>query len=103
MSEHLAGHAKTAALAAVLALSNLTLAALSTAAGPAGGTSGFANVATFLNNLSTYLIYLAIPGGTIGLIVGGALLWSGSPDGPKWLAKTALGVGIVLLSKGIMA
>jgi hypothetical protein len=103
LSEHLAGHAKTAALAAVLAFSNLTLGALATAAGRPTGTSGFANVATFLNNVATYLIYLAVPAGVIGGIVGGIMLIAGSPDGPKWLARTGIGVGVVLLSKGLMA
>ncbi len=103
MSEHLAGHAKTAALAAVLALSNLTLGALSTAAGPPGGTNGFAGVVTFGNNIATYLIYLAIPAGTIGFIVGGLMLAGGSADGPKWLTRTGIGVGLILLSKGVMA
>jgi hypothetical protein len=103
LSEHLARHAETAALAAVLTLSNVTVGALSTAAGPPGGTSGFATVASYLNNIATYLIYLAIPGGAIGFIVGGFMLFGGSPDGPKWLGRTAIGVGVVLLSKGIMA
>jgi hypothetical protein len=103
LSEHVARHAKTAALAAVLAFSNLILGALQTAAGPPGGTNGFAGVVNFGNNIATYLIYLAIPAGVIGLIVGGLMLIGGSPDGPKWLARTGIGVGIVLLSKGVMA
>lgn len=83
---------------------DLTLAALRTAAGGGpSGRNGFAEMAEFLNNLATYMMYLAIPLGALGLIAAGGMLISGNPSGSSMLAKTALGVGIVLLAKGIMS
>lgn len=84
-------------------MSDLTIAALRTAAGGTSGRNGFADVSQFLDNLATYLIYLAIPLGALGLIAAGGMLISGNPEGTSWLAKTAVGVGIVLLAKGIMS
>ncbi len=103
MPQHLTSHVKALGVAIAIAMSHASFAALKTAAVDPSGTSGFANAVSFLNNISTYLIYLAVPAGTIGLIVGGIMLVSGSPDGPKWLARTGIGVGVVLLSKGLMA
>lgn len=79
------------------------MAALRTAAGGTNGTNGFADVSKFLDNLATYVIYLAIPAGALGLIAAGGMLIAGNPDGTSWLARTAVGVGIVLLAKGIMS
>ncbi len=103
MRQQLTSHLKALGVAIALAASQVSFAALKTAAVEPGGTSGFASAVTFLNNIATYLIYLAVPAGTIGLIVGGIMLVSGSPDGPKWLARTGIGVAVVLLSKGLMA
>ena len=103
MRQQLTTPTKALAVAIVLSLSNVSLAALKTAATDPTGTSGFAGAVAFLNNLSTYLIYLAVPAGVIGGIVGGMMMIGGSPEGPKWLARTFIGVGVVLLSKGIMA
>src|SRR5919112_1782417 len=77
--------------------------ALRTAAGGTSGTNGFADVSRFLDNLATYIIYLAIPAGALGLIAAGGMMIAGNPAGTTWLARTAVGVGIVLLAKGIMA
>jgi TrbC/VIRB2 pilin len=79
------------------------MAALRTAAGGTSGTNGFADVSRFLDNLATYCIYLAIPFGALGLIAAGGMLIMGNPQGTSWLAKTAVGVGIILLAKGIMS
>jgi type IV secretory pathway VirB2 component (pilin) len=81
----------------------LMIGALKTAAGGTSGTNGFADVSKFLDNLATYVIYLSIPLGVLGLIAAGGMLISGNPEGSSWLAKVAVGVGIVLLAKGIMA
>jgi TrbC/VIRB2 pilin len=81
----------------------LVLAALKTAAGGVSGQNGFADVSAFLDHLATYLIYLAIPAGVLGLIAAGGMMITGNPDGQSWLARTAVGVGIVLLSKGILS
>jgi TrbC/VIRB2 pilin len=103
MRAHLTKLAKAGTLTLMLGASSASLSALRTAAGGTSGSNGFADVAKFLDNIATYLIYLAIPGGALGLIAAGGMLISGSPDGPKWLARTGIGVGIVLLAKGIMA
>jgi hypothetical protein len=103
MRAHLTKLAQASTLALIVALSSVPLSALKTAAGGTSGTNGFADVAEFLDNLATYMIYLAIPGGALGLIAGGGMLIAGNPDGPKWLARTGIGVGVVLLAKGIMA
>ena len=98
--------AKPMSLAIVIALSNLSVAALKTAAGPGNapsGTNGFDDAVKFLDNIATYLIYIAIPGGALGLIAGGGMLMAGSPEGPKWITRTVIGVGVVLLSKGLTA
>lgn len=79
------------------------LAALKAAAGGTSGTNGFHEAAQFLDNLATYVIYLAIPAGALALIAAGGMLIAGNPDGQSWIAKTAVGVGIVILAKGIMA
>lgn len=76
--------------------------ALKTAAGGTSGTNGFHDVTVFLDNLTTYIIYLVIPAGALGLIAAGGMLISGNQDGSTWLARTAVGVGICLLAKGIM-
>jgi TrbC/VIRB2 pilin len=103
MRAHLTKVAQASMLALIAALSSVPLSALKTAAGGPSGTNGFADVSQFLDNLATYMIYLAIPGGALGLIAGGGMLIAGNPDGPKWLARTGIGVGVVLLAKGIMA
>lgn len=103
MKGHLTTLGRGAMLAAVIAASTAPMAALRTAAGGTSGQNGFAEVSKFLDNLATYVIYLAIPAGALGLIAAGGMLIAGNPDGTTWLARTAVGVGIVLLAKGIMA
>jgi hypothetical protein len=104
MTGHLRRLGRGAALAAtVAACTTPMLGALRTAAGGTSGQNGFADVSKFLDNLATYIIYLAIPAGALGLIAAGGMLIAGNPSGTTWLARTALGVGIVLLAKGIMA
>jgi hypothetical protein len=87
----------------VVMIGVMQMSALKTAAGGTSGTNGFADVTKFLDTLATYVIYLAIPAGALGIIAAGGMLISGNPDGTSWLARTAVGVGIVLLAKGIMA
>jgi len=103
MMGHLRRLGRGAALAATAAACTAPMAALRTAAGGTSGQNGFADVSRFLDNLATFLIYLAIPAGALGLIAAGGMLIAGNPDGTTWLARTAVGVGIVLLAKGIMA
>lgn len=103
MMETITTWAARATMLCALAVCTAQMAALRTAAGGTSGRNGFANVAEFLDNLATYAIYLAIPAGALGLIAAGGMLIVGNPQGTSWLAKTAVGVGIVLLSKGIMS
>jgi hypothetical protein len=103
MTENIRRLANALMLAAMVAACTAPMAALRTAAGGTSGTNGFADVSKFLDNLATYVIYLAIPAGALGLIAAGGMLIAGNPDGTTWLARTAVGVGIVLLAKGIMA
>jgi hypothetical protein len=97
------GKVKFLVLAPVMAICISPMWALKTAAGGTSGQNGFSDVTKFLDNLATYVIYLAIPAGALGLIAAGGMLIAGNPDGSSWLARTAVGVGIVLLAKGIMA
>jgi hypothetical protein len=103
LKTRLADLARVALIALPLSITGLQLAALRTAAGGTSGTNGFADVSKFLDNLATYMIYLAIPIGVLGVIAAGGMLISGNPEGQSWLARTAVGVGIVLLSKGILS
>jgi hypothetical protein len=103
MKGHLTRLGRGATLAATVAACTAPMAALRTAAGGTSGTNGFAEVSKFLDNLATYVIYLAIPAGALGLIAAGGMLIAGNPDGTTWLVRTAVGVGVVLLAKGIMA
>lgn len=77
--------------------------ALKTAAGGTSGANGFADVTKFLDTLATYVMFIAIPAGALGFIAAGGMLIAGNQDGSTWLARTAVGVGVVLLSKGIMS
>lgn len=90
-------------MALVVACSGWQLAALKTAAGGTSGANGFSNVAAFLDHLAGYLMYLAVPAGALGLIAAGGMLLAGNPNGSATLAKVAAGVGIILLSRGILA
>ena len=103
MRGHLRRLGRGATLAAVAAACTAPMAALKTAAGGTSGTNGFADVSKFLDNLATYVIYLAIPAGALAIIAAGGMLIAGNPSGTTWLARAAVGVGIVLLAKGIMA
>lgn len=94
---------RVAVVGCVLAVSGWQLAALKTAAGGTSGSNGFHDVSEFLDKLGTYVIYLAIPAGALGLIAAGGALIVGNPNGASMLAKVALGVGICLLAKGLVA
>lgn len=94
---------RMAVVACVLAVSGWQLAALKTAAGGTSGTNGFHEVSAFLDHLAGYLMYLAIPAGALGIIAAGGALMVGNPQGASWLAKVAVGVGVVLCARGILA
>src|SRR5919107_5135261 len=102
MVGHLRRLGRGATLAAMVAAAATPMAALRTAAGGTSGQNGFADVSKFLDNLATYVIYLAIPAGALGLIAAGGMLIAGNPAGTAWLSPPAPGGGILLLAKGIM-
>lgn len=91
------------ALGVSLIVCSTPMAALRTAAGGTSGTNGFNEVSKFLDTLATYMIWLALPLGALGIIAAGGMLVSGNQEGTTWLARTVIGVGIILLSKGILA
>src|SRR5215212_8504475 len=98
MRGHSRGFGRAFMVVATVVACSSQMSALRTAAGGTSGTNGFADVSRFLDNLATYIIYLAIPAGALGLIAAGGMLIAGNPDGTTWLARTAIGVGIVLLA-----
>lgn len=99
----MSSRSRTVVLAVVVACSGWQFAALKTAAGGTSGSNGFHEVSAFLDKLATYLIWLAIPGGALALIAAGGGLIAGNPSAPSWIAKAAVGVGLVLMAKGVMA
>jgi hypothetical protein len=78
-------------------------AALRRAAGGAGGGGGFAALTRYLDQVANYLIPVGAAGATLGFIAGGAQYLSGNPAGMKTLGYVAVGVVIVLASKGLAA
>ena len=86
------------ALAGALALPELAEAALRNAAGGGGG-GGFASLTRYLDRLASLLI----PVGGVGLIAGGFMFMGGNPRAARVLGYVAVGVVIVLGSKGLAA
>jgi hypothetical protein len=91
-----------ALLAAVLA--TWQLAALKTAAGGGPkGQNGFDAFVKFLDNITTYGIYVGVGVGTLGLLVGFIRYAGGDADGTKWLGYSALGIVGSLLVRAFAA
>jgi hypothetical protein len=96
------------ALAAVVAHAAVhpepALAALRSAAGSgAAGGGGFSALGDFMDRITTYLIWLAVPAAGLGAVAGGAMLIAGSPRATRVLALTAVGFAIVVTAKGLAA
>jgi hypothetical protein len=91
------------ALAAWLAVPELAEAALKNAAGGGGGGGGFARLTRYLDRLATFLIPVGGAGAVLGLIAGGFMFMSGNPRASRVLGYVAVGVVIVLGSKGLAA
>ena len=90
-------------LLAWLVWPELADAALKNAAGGGGGGGGFARLTRYLDRLATYLIPVGGAGAVLGLIVGGFMFMGGNPGAQRVLAYVAVGVVIVLASKGLAA
>ena len=91
------------ALAGALAMPELAEAALKNAAGGGGGGGGFASLTRYLDRLATFLIPVGGAGAVLGLIAGGFMFMGGNPRAARVLGYVAVGVVIVLGSKGLAA
>ena len=79
-------------------------AALRAAAGSgSSGSGGFAELGNFMDKITTYLIWLAVPAAGLGVVAGGAMLVAGSPRASRVLALTCVGFAIVVSAKGLAA
>ena len=88
----------------LVAVPHLTVAALKSAAGGGpNGNNGFTQFTAFLNTLGTDLIYVGAAGGVIGLVASGGMLMSGSPQANGFLTKVVIGLGVILMAKGVFA
>jgi type IV secretory pathway VirB2 component (pilin) len=81
----------------------LAEAALRNAAGGGEGAGGFATLTRYLDRLASFLIPVGGAAAVIGVIVGGCQFIAGSPAATKTLGYVAVGVVIVLGSKGLAA
>jgi hypothetical protein len=91
-------------LLAWLAWPELAAAALQNAAGGGGGGGGgFATLTRYLDRLASYLIPVGGAGAVLGLIAGGFMFMGGNPGAQRVLGYVAVGVVIVLASKGLAA
>jgi len=96
--------AVTAALALALVLPEVADAALRNAAGGGGGGGGgFGALTRYLDRLASLLIPVGGAGAVLGLIAGGFMFMAGNPGAQRVLGYVALGVVIVLASKGLAA
>jgi hypothetical protein len=91
------------ALLVSLTLPELADAALKNAAGGGSGGGGFARLVRYLDRLATFLIPVGAAGAVLGLIWGGGMFMFGNPAATKVLGYVAVGVVIVLASKGLAA
>jgi hypothetical protein len=79
-------------------------AALRTAAGGgSSGSGGFASLGNFVDHITTYLIWLAVPLCSLGIVGGGIMLLVGHARATQVLTLVAIGFAIVVSSKGLAA
>ena len=101
----------TIVLGAVLAVGTLYLLTqtgqlhgLAKAAGQNPKATGpFTSIITYLDNLQTAVIPIAIPAGTLGLIGGGVAYLVGSQRAQQLLMGVVVGLGLVLLAPELIA
>jgi type IV secretory pathway VirB2 component (pilin) len=91
------------AVLAAVAWPELAQAALRNAAGGGRGGGGFAALTRYLDRVASYLIPVGSAAAVLGLIIGGLMFMGGNPAAQKTLGYVALGVVIVLASKGLAA
>jgi hypothetical protein len=90
-------------VASALCVPDVAEAALRNAAGGGDGAGGFATLTRYLDRLASFLIPVGGAAAVIGVIVGGCQFIVGSPAATKTLGYVAVGVVIVLGSKGLAA
>jgi hypothetical protein len=79
-------------------------AALKAAAGGgSSGSGGFGALGNFMDHITTYLIWLAVPAAGLGVVAGGGMLLAGSPRASRVLALTGIGFAVVVTAKGLVA
>ena len=94
----------TGLMAFIFSWPELADAALRNAAGGGGdGGGGFATLTRYLDRLATFLIPVGAAGAVLGLIAGGFMFMAGNPGAQRVLGYVAVGVVIVLASKGLAA
>jgi len=86
-----------------LAAPDVADAALKSAAGGGGGGGGFSSLTRYLDKLATFMIPVGGSAAVLGLIAGGVMFMFGNPRAGSWLGYVAIGVVIVLGSKGLAA
>jgi hypothetical protein len=75
----------------------------SAAGGGSSGSGGFGALGNFMDHITTYLIWLAVPAAGLGIVAGGGMLLAGSPRAQRVLALTAIGFAVVVTAKGLVA
>jgi hypothetical protein len=104
ITHRLSALAAASGLLLVVGVLGGTFGALEAAAGGGpSGQNGFAQFTAFLNNLGTYMIWVGAAGGVLGVIASGGMLIAGHREGSTWLVRTVIGIGVILLAKGIFA
>jgi hypothetical protein len=88
---------------AAMAVPDVAAAAFKAAAGGGGGGGSFGGLVGFLDRLADRLIPVGLGFGVLGVLWGGGQLIAGNPQAGRTLALVGLGMGVVLLSKGIAA
>src|SRR3954454_7661550 len=99
----LAGLAGAVTALALLVPAPAHAALKSAAGGGASGSGGFGALGNFMDHITTYLIWLAVPAAGLGIVVGGGMLLAGSPRAQRVLAMTGIGFAIVVAAKGLVA
>ena len=70
-------------------------------AGQGGGT--IAQVSDYVDKISSFLVWLAIPGATLGILVAGGMFMVGNRKAAQVGAGVIVGLIVVVCSKGIAA
>jgi hypothetical protein len=92
------------ALLLAAAPARLLAGALAAAAGGGGtGASGFNQIASYINTVSSYFLILGGPLAFLGLVAAGIMLISGNPMAPRIGIGVLIGVVVLLAAKGLAA